>query len=94
MKEAFKAINEKDSYYDLLIKMSNNNWLSSRCIDVGSTYCIFNMGYVCDGSVGACNMCNLADFIGNHNLALFPVVSLNASSITGDKTAGFTVELN
>ena len=47
-----------------------------------------------DGNVDAYGMYYSSDETGNGNRALFPVVSLNASLISGDSTNGFTVNMN
>ena len=94
MQTAFKTIEEGTSYYDLLILQGSNTnyWLASRCINTGSNLCSFVMRYVGDGSVNAYGMYGSYGDTNKNYYALFPVVSLNASLITGDSTNGFTVK--
>ncbi len=96
MQTAFIMSKDGINYYNLLMPQdaSTNYWLASRCIGTYSTYCYFDMCLVNDGNVDAYGMYYSSDETGNGNRALFPVVSLNASLISGDSTNGFTVNMN
>ncbi len=94
MQTAFRTVNDKVNYYNLLIPngSSTNYWLASRCINTGSNYIDFNMRQVYRGCVNANSMYDSNDSTNNDFRELFPVVSLNASLISGDSTNGFNVK--
>lgn len=91
MQTAFRTAEGGANYYNLLINTSKNYWLASRCVSPGSSYCGFYMHYVGSGSVDACDVYYSNDGINDISLALFPVVSLNASLLSGNATSGYTV---
>ena len=94
MQTAFRRISSEKSYYDLLIPQGTDTyyWLASRCISTDSSFCTFCIRYVSKGYVGAYYICDSGDYAIGDSRPLFPVVSLNASLITGDSTNGFTVK--
>ena len=92
MQNAFRTAEEGANYYNLLINKSKNYWLASRCVDTGSSYCGFEMRRVYSGDVSACGMYGSNSDIGSNSLALFPVVSLNSSLLSGNATSGFVVK--
>ena len=94
MKNAFKTATNGVNYYDLLIKTSTNYWLASRCIDVRSNYCFYNMGRINNGDISGYYMMESQVETNKLSLALFPVVSLNADCIGGNVTDGFSVIVN
>ena len=94
MKEAFRTESNGINYYNLLMNLPTNYWLASRCVDTGSSNCNFNIYRAGSGKIVAYLMQSSGAITYNGDTSMFPVVSLNASSITGDKKAGFTVELN
>ncbi len=83
----------EEIYYDLLIPndSSTNYWLASRCVEAYASHCDFSMNVVNRGGVGTCYVCNSGSGTNGDSYALFPVVSLNASLISGNSTNGFTV---
>ena len=81
-------------YYNLLIKTSKNYWLASRCVYTDLEECSFRIRYINNGYVGAFSMYFSDDNTNHSSCALFPILSLGSSLITGDKTTGFTVKLN
>ena len=94
MKTAFKTAEGGENYYNLLIPKGSNTkyWLASRCLYVDSNYCGFNVRNVDNGDIFVSYMYHSNDNNYSDTRALFPVVSLNASLITGDSTNGFTVK--
>ena len=94
MKEAFKIASRDVNYYNLLIKETSAYWLASRSINTYSDYCDFNVCCVYYGSMNAFYTYGSGNGTHGTSFALFPVISLNASSITGDATNGFTVKVN
>ena len=97
MQTAFRIENgNATSYYDLFIPQgsSTSYWLASRCIDTYLINCSFNIRYVNSGSVESFGMYDSNDNTSSGYRGLFPVISLNASLITGNTTTGFTVNLN
>ena len=96
MQMAFKTAQYGKNYYDLLIPegISTNCWLASRCIATYSNQCNFSIRAIYSGDVTGCAMCNSGEGLNSDSRALFPVVSLNASLISGDSTNGFTVNMN
>ena len=91
MQTAFRTAEGGANYHNLLINTSKNYWLASRCINTNSSNCYFYMRGVNRGNVNACGMCNSGDGSGNRSLALFPVVSLSSSLLSGNATSGYTV---
>ena len=91
MQTAFRTAEGEENYYNLLINTSKNYWLASRCISPGSSYCSFTMRHVYNGNVGAYNMYYSSDNINGDSHTLFPVVSLNASLLSGNATSGYAV---
>ena len=92
MQNAFRTAEEGANYYNLLINKSKNYWLASRCVDTGTSYCGFEMRRVYSGDVSAGGMYGSNSDIGSNSLALFPVVSLNSSLLSGNATSGFVVK--
>ena len=95
MQTAFTIADNGTNYYNLLIPdgLNNNYWLASRCIHTNSSDCDFRIRTIDhDGSMNAYHMYYSNGNIDHDSRALFPVVSLNASLITGDSTNGFTVK--
>ena len=91
MQTAFKTAEGGTNYYDLLIKASTNYWLASRCVYTDSSDCGFAMRYVYNGSVYVFGMYSSSNYTNSNSLALFPVVSLNSSLISGNATSGYVV---
>ena len=91
MQTAFRTAEGGANYYNLLINTSRNYWLASRCVDTGSSNCNFCIRGVDSGNVYACDMCNSGNYTNNNSLALFPVVSLSSSLLSGSATSGYTV---
>ena len=81
-----------DACSSLYGNTSKNYWLASRCVDTYSSNCGFGMRCVGSGSVGAYDMCNSSNGTINNSLALFPVVSLGFSLLSGNATSGYTVK--
>ena len=95
MQTAFRTIKGgTTSYYDILVPRGSSSyyWLSSRCIETYSDTCFFGVHNIFGGSVNANSMFDSEDRNNYNSFALFPVVSLNASLISGDLTNGFTVK--
>ena len=91
MQTAFRTAEGGENYYNLLINTSKNYWLASRCVDTDSSYCYFNMRRVNSGGIHAYNMYYSNGGTGDYSLALFPVVSLSSSLLSGNATSGYTV---
>ena len=91
MQTAFRTAEGGANYYNLLINTSRNYWLASRCVVTDSDACGFHMCYVLSGSVDTYHMCRSYNYTGNNSLALFPVVSLNSSLLSGNATSGYVV---
>ena len=93
MQNAFRTAEGGANYYNLLINTSKSYWLASRCVNTVSSYCNFAMGGVHSGRVSADDMygSNSGTDNGNDSLALFPVVSLSSSLLSGNATSGYTV---
>ena len=91
MQTAFRTVEGGANYYNLLINTSRNYWLASRCVDTYLSYCYFYMRSVSSGGVNACYMCSSGNGTGGNSLALFPVVSLSSSLLSGNATSGYTV---
>ena len=94
MQTAFRTIKGgTTSYYDILVPRGSSSyyWLSSRCIETYSDTCFFGVHNIFGGGVNANSMFDSEDRNNYNSFALFPVVSLNASLISGDSTNGFTV---
>ncbi len=91
MQTAFRTVEGGTNYYDLLIKTSKDYWLASRCVNAGSSYCNFYMRYVRSGDVNAYYMYNSDTDSNNDSFALFPVVSLSSSLLSGNAISGYTV---
>ncbi len=96
MPTAFRTLNGEVNYYNLLIPngSSTTYWLASRCVSTYSEKCNFSMYNVYTGNVSGCDMYSSNDDTNSHPRALFPLVSLNASLMTGNTTTGFTVNIN
>ena len=104
MKKAFKAPTElndtetdgtQNTNYSLLMTDGTNPttyWVASRCVDVFSGLCYFNVSGVFSGSVGAANMYESRNRTSQGRWALRPVVSLSSDLISGNSTSGFKVE--
>ena len=94
MQTAFRTAEGGANYYNLLINTSKNYWLASRCVHTNSSSsnCDFYMRNVYSGSVFAHYMCGSSGILTNNNsLALFPVVSLSSSLLSGNATSGYIV---
>ena len=91
MQTAFRTAEGEENYYNLLINTSKDYWLASRCVNAGSSYCNFYMRYVRSGDVNAYYMYNSDTDSNNDSFALFPVVSLSSSLLSGNATSGYTV---
>ena len=91
MQNAFRTAEGGANYYNLLINTSKNYWLASHCVGTSSSGCSFDMRDVYGGGVNACGMYSSGDSTSNGSLALFPVVSLNSSLLSGNATSGYTV---
>ena len=91
MQTAFRTAEGGANYYNLLINTSKDYWLASHCVNAGSSYCNFYVCYVRSGDMNACYMCNSDGDINGGSFALFPVVSLNASLLSGNATSGYVV---
>lgn len=91
MQTAFRTAEGGENYYNLLINTSKNYWLASRCVGTDSGGCSFDMRYVYSGNIGACDMYLSDDYTYYDSLALFPVVSLSSSLLSGNATSGYTV---
>ncbi len=95
MQTGFKTANNGTKYYDLIIPKGSNTeyWLASRCVYTEERACSFHVRHVSRGCVYAFNTYFANDKPNGESLCLFPIVSMNAKLITGDKTKGFTVNL-
>ena len=91
MQTAFRTSEGGANYYNLLINTSKDYWLASRCIITDSSVCNFCMCDVDSGNVSAYAMCNSNNGTNGYPLALFPVVSLSSSLLSGNATSGYTV---
>ena len=91
MQTAFRTAEGGANYYNLLINTSKNYWLASRCVCTYSSYCDFYMRYAYNGGVYAHGMYGSDETTGGGSLALFPVVSLSSSLLSGNATSGYTV---
>ena len=91
MQNAFRTAEGGANYYNLLINTSKNYWLASRCVFTNSTSCSFCMRDVYSGNVGAYDMYSSISNTNRTSLALFPVVSLSSSLLSGNATSGYTV---
>ena len=91
MQTAFKTAEGGANYYNLLINTSRNYWLASRCVYTGSSNCDFIMRYVYSGGVNAYSMYDSSNSTYGNSLALFPVVSLSSSLLSGNATSGYVV---
>ena len=91
MQTAFRTAEGGENYYNLLINTSKNYWLASRCVSTGSSNCSFLMRSVYSGIINAYYMCSSNDNPNYSSLALFPVVSLSSSLLSGNATSGYTV---
>ena len=91
MQTAFRTAEGGANYYNLLINTSKNYWLASRCVNTDSSICYFGMRYVLSGDVEACGMCYSDGSTSYDSLALFPVVSLSSSLLSGNATSGYVV---
>ena len=91
MQTAFRTAEGGANYYNLLINTSKNYWLASRCVSTGSGHCDFWMRSVNGGGVNAYFMYFSDNNGANSSLALFPVVSLSSSLLSGNATSGYTV---
>ena len=73
----------KDSkYYELFINNGSNYstyWMSSRCVDAGSSNASFNVRFVSSGIVNACYLCNSSDRERPNAFAFRPVITLNSN---------------
>ena len=91
MQTAFGTAEGRTNYYNLLINTNRNYWLASRCVNTYPSDCDFYMRDVYNGGVNACDMYDSSNNTDNYSLALFPVVSLNSSLLSGNATSGFVV---
>ena len=91
MQNAFRTAEGEANYYNLLINTSKNYWLASRCVGTDSSDCGFFMRYVNSGRVYVYGMYYSNNGTGGSSLALFPVVSLNSSLLSGNATSGYVV---
>ena len=93
MRTAFRTAEGGTNYYDILIPQGSSTyyWLASRCVDTYSSYCNFNMRRVYSGDVSAYCMYYSDDDTRYDSRALFPVVSLSSSLLSGNATSGYTV---
>ena len=91
MQNAFRTAEGGTNYYNLLINKSKNYWLASRCVTTYSSSCGFYMRRVFSGRVDACDMCDSSSNTNGGSIALFPVVSLNASLLNKNASGGFVV---
>ena len=92
MQGAFRTAANGIKYYNLLIPKGSSTtyWLSSRCAKPVSNGCYFGIRNVNGGSVYA------EDFFGpgyssGGSFALFPIISLSTSLLSGNATSGYTV---
>lgn len=91
MQTAFRTAEGGENYYNLLINTSKNYWLASRCVYTYSSFCNFGMRLVVSGGINAYNMYCSRGSTSYYSLALFPVVSLSSSLLSGNATSGYTV---
>ena len=91
MQNAFRTAEGGANYYNLLINTSRNYWLASRCVNANSSDCHFYMRRAYSGDVGAYRMYSSGNSTYGYSLALFPVVSLSSSLLSGNATSGYTV---
>ena len=91
LQTAFRTAEGGENYYNLLINTSKDYWLASRCVYTDSGYCYFYMRDVNSGGVNAYDMCVSYGNTDYNSLALFPVVSLSSSLLSGNATSGYTV---
>ena len=91
---SFKVATNGTKYYDLIIPKNLNSpyWLASRCINVYSDLCGFDIYYLTRDFIDGFNVYNSNNNVSASSLALFPKVSLDPKLIKGDKTNGFIVE--
>ena len=92
MPTAFRTAEGGANYYNLLINSSKYYWLASRCINTFKGLCRFSMRSV---NIGAIYSYDLYSSDNNNTdfawCALFPVVSLSSSLLSGNATSGYTV---
>ena len=73
----------KDSkYYELLINNGSNYdtyWMSSRCVDAGSTGAFFHVRAVLSGLVCACSLFGSRGNELSRDFAFRPVITLNSN---------------
>jgi len=91
MQTAFRTAEVGANYYNLLINTSRNYWLASRCVNTDSSSCNFNVRSVSSGGVGAYYMDYSGNNIDDGSLALFPIISLSSSLLSGNVTSGYAV---
>ena len=94
MQTAFRTAEGGVNYYNLLINTSKDYWLASHCVSTGSSRCDFLMHGVYSGNMGAYYMYYSDNYTNSNSLALFPVVSLNASLLSKNESGVFTVNVN
>ena len=94
MQTAFKIATNGTKYYDLIMPEGSYTayWLASRCVNLYSSRCTFEMNHVDNGRVSNSYMYGSDDDFGDSSLTLFPAVSLSSDLISGNDTNGFTVQ--
>ena len=95
MQTAFRTAEGGANYYNLLINTNKDYWLASRCVGTAEDFCNYMIRFVKSGFVGAGAMYQSDDHTGyNSPLALFPVVSLSSSLLSGNATSGYNISGN
>ena len=81
--KAMTANDFKDSkYYELLINNGSSYpvyWMSSRCVDAGSSNACFNVRNVFSGGVNARGLCHSIDIERSGGYAFRPIITLNSN---------------
>lgn len=86
----------QDDRYNLLFPngTSTSYWMASRSVSVGPEGCGFRVSHVFKGSINANYVFWSRDASNDgYPRELFPIVSLNANLISGNDTAGWSVEI-
>lgn len=93
MQTAFQS--EGDiNYYSLFMPngSSTTYWVASRCVSAISGYCYFIVGGVNSGRVNANSLCSSFDNAGYSSCALFPIINLSFTLLTGSHTSGWEIK--
>lgn len=94
----FKNYTKKDNsignYYNLIIPDGANQyyWVASRCVTAYSYSCDFAIRIVYEGRLTGSRMYRSSGTPYSDTFSLFPVLTLNANSIEGNVSSGFSIK--